>query len=77
MADQPINQDKDARMSTKQVAELAGVSPDTVLNWVRAGLLTPLGPAPPAHLVKRRGRLYFDRAAVEALLAPRNTPPAE
>lgn len=50
-------------LSLREVAELFGVTPRTIRNWVKAGLLTPL-PIP-------RGP-YFDREQIRAL-CERNT----
>jgi hypothetical protein len=45
-------------LSLGEVADLFGVTPRTIRNWIKAGLLTPL-PIP-------RGP-YFDQAQIRAL----------
>jgi hypothetical protein len=56
-------------MTTQQVADTLCISPDTVHNLVKRGVLTPINPANP--LLKRPRRLLFARADVERLKPPR------
>ena len=65
--DLPIKHSTEAEepMTTKQVAEALCVSPDTVHNLVKRGILTPVNASNP--LLKRPRRLLFRRADVEAL----------
>lgn len=51
-------------LNKKQVAELLGISEPTVANWMRSGVLQE-----GTHWTRPGGnRLYFNKAAIEALL---------
>lgn len=49
-------------ISTKRLARLVGVEPETVRRWVRAGKVTPAGQTPGGHY-------RFRREQAEELLA--------
>lgn len=56
-------------MTTRETAALLGVSPDTVLNLVKRGVLTPCN-LPTSPVLKRPRRLLFRAADVAALAPP-------
>lgn len=62
-------------VNTNAAAEIKGVTPSTIYNWIEAGLIAPVALLSTPH---GNGNYLFDRKQVEALVRPiqgRNSSP--